>query len=229
MPTLRQIIFNFRNPASGGKSTRDRGLSDRQIAYIAQICRAKLIGEFVVKTTTQESPVQFEQDLGCVTLTDADAADCASINWNGQIKKVKIPPILDLPQNGGLTFFGLIDKRTRIYLPDMQYGDLDDHVPFKKKNNIKAFMVGDWIYVYGVGSENLGVVNIRGIFSEPTLVQTFGATGFTPRCFDWDADNYPISPVLEQDLYDMMNAKYLNILASAPEDIKNDELKQTIV
>lgn len=228
MPTLNQIVFNFRNTLSGGKPTRDRGFSDRQIAYIASICRNFLVYADVKNKPNQEPNNQYEQDLGCVDLATIDQADCAKYDWGVDVKKVVIPPILDLPENGGLTFFGLVDKRTRIYVPAIQYGSLDNYLPFKKKNNMVAYMIGETIYIIGAGAENLCAVNVRGIFVDPTLVNTYGATGFTPRCFNWDTDNYPIPAHLEQAMYDMMFQKYVQIMGSAPEDVKNDELKESV-
>lgn len=227
MPSANQVIFQFRNLLSGGKPTRDRGFSNRQILYIASVCRNFLVYSDVKKSPNQEPNVQFEQDFGCISLEKVDASECSGYNWGEDVSKVILPPLLDLPNNAGLTFFGLINKRTRIYIPDLQYGDLDDYVPFKKKNRMFGYMIGRTVYVIGAGAENLCVINARGIAADPTLVNTFGSD-LVPRCFDMDNDYYPIPAHLEDGMYQMMLQKYADIMAKAPQDVKNDELREAV-
>jgi len=198
------------------------------VLYIATICRNFLVYADVNKQPNQEPNVQFEQDLGCCGLVTVDQSECEKYSWGVDVKKFQIPPILDLPNNAGLTFFGLIDKRTRIYIPDLQYGSLDDYVPFKKKNQMFGYQIGQTIYVIGAGAENLCVVNIRGIFSDPTLVNTYGSD-LAVRCFDLNTDYFPIPAHLEQAMYNKMNQEYLQIMAKAPADITNNEAKEAIV
>lgn len=227
MPTANHIIYSFRNILSGGKPTRDRGFSDRQILYIASICRNFLIYADTVKRPNQEPNMQFVQNLGCCELETVDQSECANYSWGTDVKRFIIPPVLDLPNNAGLTFVGLIDQRTRIYLPDLQYGSLDDHVPFKKKNRIFGYQIGRTLYIIGAGAENLCVINVQGIFSDPTFVNTYGSD-YVPRCFDMNNDYYPIPAHLESAMFTKMFQDYAQIMKSAPEDIRNNELREAI-
>lgn len=231
MATIQEIVFNIRNTPSGGRSHRARGFSNRQIEFMVRACRAFLVYADVSKYGDPNP--QFEQDLGCVSLQTVDQADC-KMEWGEDVKKVVIPRVIDCKGPDGksknlLTFFGLINKQTRIYLPNEQYGDLDEHVPFKKKNGKRAYMIGQTIYVTGTqgNAKKLCAVNVRGVFYDPTLVQTCGAEGLDARCFDKEKDCYPIPAHLEQSLYDMVFERYID-KGRLPEDITNDEKKQTV-
>lgn len=227
MSTLNSLVNNFWNSNSGGRSNRSRGYTARQVKFWINEARAFLIYAQVKKDGMVN--VGYEQDLGCVTLQTVDRAECVNFTWNQNIKKVIIPPVLRLPDNAGVTFFGLIDKRTRIYLPDMQYGSLNDLMLHKPKNNREGMMIGNSIYLMGEGSEKLGVVNVRGIFEDPTLVQTCGATGETPVCYDPDVDCYPFPEHLQSVLFQMIDEKYVNLKVQFPSGIHNVEQKETVV
>lgn len=239
MSTLNQIIYNVRNPVSGGKGHRDQGTTNRQIAKWVQVGR-----NFLMYADAGKKGYVcpgWDQDLGCVTLEKCDQADCSKFKWGEVVKKVTIPRVLDLPRNGGITFFGLIDKRTRIYLPDQSYGALDDHMQYKKEKWYEAQLIGNTIYVGPSLTDNearneesrervrkLCTVNIRVVADDPTLVQTCASEGVEATCFDWDTDCYPLPAHLEGALYTYIDQNFVN-KASAPEDIETDEKKESLL
>lgn len=241
MSTLKQMTYNVRNPNSGGQSHRALTATDRQIQFWLKEGRNFLMYADAKKQGF--APITWEQDMGCVTLSKVDQADCPSREWGDLVKKVVIPRVLDLPDNGGVTFFGLIDKRTRIYLPNQQWGELDDHMPYKKKKWYEAALIGNTVYLYPSKKEGddffnheartallkLCSVNIRVIAEDPTLVQTCKGEGFEAKCFDDETDCYPIPPHLEGALYTYVDQHYINPKSQQPQDTKNDELKQTLI
>ena len=240
MSTLRQQVYNVRNSNSAGRSHRALTASDRQIAFWIKCARNFLM--YADASKKDEVSVGWEQDLGCVTLAKVDQADCPNKEWGEIVQKVSIPRVLDLQDNGGITFFGLIDKRTRIYLPNTNWGSLDDHMPYKKKKWYEAAMIGNAIYLYpsltgealhdsmAISTlKKLCVVNIRGIFEDPTEVTTCASEGVEAVCFDWDNDCYPIPPHIEPIMYKYIDDNYILSKAMLPQDTKNDELRQTIV
>lgn len=232
MATLNEMTFNIRNTPQGGRSHRAKGFSDRHIWFMIRACRAAILHEEYLRT--REVLPQWEQDLGCVTLTTVDQADCPSKEWGEVVKMAVIPRLLDLndgnkvvSENPSLTFFGLIDKRTTIYLPSGNYGVLDDHVPFKPVHERKAMMIGQKIYVHGKDITKLCVVNIRGVWYDPTLTTSCAGEGMEVRCFDTNKDCYPFPPHLEQMLYDMVWDRYI-MKGQLPEDVTNDERRQAL-
>jgi hypothetical protein len=230
MSTLNQLIYNIKDSAGKGKSTRANAYGNRQIQFWIQLVRNFLITKDVEKTG--QVHVAFEQDLGCVALTNVDQADCPETLWGKRVKKVVIPEVVEIKGNAGLAFFGLVDKRTRIYLPDTQYGELDDFVPYRKKRqDYLAYQIGNTIYITGEDPliTKLCHVNIRGIFKDPTLVTTCGSANQEPECFDPANTCYPIPADLEQTLIDMVMEKYVLRFANAKEDGVNNERPDGLV
>lgn len=232
MATLNEMVFNIRNTPQGGRSHRARGFSNRHIEFMIRACRAVILNEEYKRT--KEVLPQWEWDLGCVTLTAVDQADCPSKEWGEIVKKAVIPRLLDLTDgdkrisdNPALTFFGLIDKRTPIYLPSGNYGILDDFVPFKGNDDKQAMMIGNNIYVYGTNVTKFCVVNIRGVWYDPTMASTCSGEGLETRCFDKDSDCYPFPTQLEQMLYDMVWDRYI-MKGQLPEDVTNNERREAL-
>ena len=225
--TLAQIVSNIRNTPDGGRAQRARRYSDKQIKLWVRETKNTLIYRDV-KQNGEPSP-QWVMDLGCVPLTTVDQADCPNAEWGEDVKKLVLPKVIDLPNNAGVYFFGLIDKKTRIYLPDGNYGDLDDYVPFQANNKRQAQQIGNNIYLYGKDITKLCWVNLQLIPDDPTEVTLCASENVEPRCYDPNVDCYPIPSHLEGVLYDMIFARYIDIAAKVKQDITNNELPEDIV
>ena len=226
MSSLAQLTSNLRNSNTQGRGNRGQTFTDRQLQFWIKEGR-----NFLVYADSKKNgypDITLEQDLGCQTLQTVDRAECPSYVWGEDVKKLRIPNILDLPNNAGLAFFGLIDKRTRITLSDMQYGSLNDSLPFKPKNNIEAQMTGDTIYLWGPGAEKLCVVNVRIIAEDPTLVKWYDEQGIE-YCYDIDKTEYPIQAHLEGILFQWIDERYINPKAGQPQSIQDNEVKQTVL
>lgn len=224
MSTLNQIIYNIRNTADGGISQRAQRYSDRQIAYWVQAHRNRLIYEDFERTSII-SPL-WEQDLGCVKLTEVDKADCKTYQWGDNVKKATLPEILKLPHKGiglggGLTFVGLLDKQTRIPIDVYGRGQYDNFVMYAPKKRIKAYIIGNVIYVDGIGNDTdidifdedgICAINVRGIFAASNDV-----------CRDWAKDQYPIDAHLEEVLYQKIWTTELSLAAQSRQDKTNND------
>ncbi len=226
MGTLNQLVSNLRNSTSQGRGNRGQTFTNRQLEFWIKQGRNFLLSAQVTKDQTV-NPL-YEQDLGCLTLTTVDRSECASYGWMEDVKKVVLPKVLDLSNNMGIPFFGLIDKRTRIYLPDMNYGSLNDLMRYKPKNNMEAMIVGETVYVMGVGVEKLCVVNARVLAEDPTLVKYYSEQGIE-RCYDPDKDEYPMPTNLEGALFTWIDQTYINPKVQFPASIQDNEAKQTVL
>lgn len=232
MPTLNQLIYSIRNSADRGTSTRARSFTDRQITFWINEVRGYLMTKTVEKGDS--IPVTYQQDLGCFPLETVDQADCeCPYVWGDDVKKAVIPEVVEIDQNKGISFFGLIDKRTRIYLPSVIYGSLDDFTRFPQTGSAgyQAQMIGNQtIYLKkNVGNEtpNLKVVNIRGIFKDPTLVTYFTQQG-EQVCYDADKTPYPIPADLQGMLCDLVWKRYIIPFGQAPRDNSNQEQNRAL-
>lgn len=227
MSTLNQIIFTLKNSADRGTATRAQSLSNRQLEQYIHVTRAFLISKDLEKNNSV--PVALLQDLGCWNLQEVDAGNCPEYLWGTEVKMAVFPPILELKENMGLGYFGLINKRTRIYVPASNYGSLDDYSRFKPKRSRIGYMVGNnTIYITGEGVEKLCTVNIQGIFKDPTLTSFYSAEGIE-YCYDKDKDQYPITGDLERSLYQMIFSDYVIPFAQAPRQQENNESNKQLV
>jgi hypothetical protein len=219
------MVYNVLDSPDKGKISRARGYSERQVQYWIRITRNFLMTKDVEKGTN--IPASFEQDLGCWPLESVDQADCPSWCWGEQVKVARIPDIINIEGNRGLTFFGLIDKRTRIYVPESNLAILDDYQRFPSKVVRTGYMVGtNTIYIKG-DVDKLKTVNVRGIFNDPTLTSYYNELG-EKTCFDKNCTQYPISADLEKVLYQIIFDDYILKFAGAQRDLKNDEIPEAI-
>lgn len=233
MPTLNKLISSVRNPPDRGTSTRARSFTDRQIIDWINEVRGYLVTKTVEKGDS--IPVTYQQDLNCFPLDIVDAADCSCpYVWGDEVRKAVIPEVLEIDGNKGVTFFGLIDKRTRIYLPSVIYGSLDDYLRFPQTGSAgyQAQMIGNQtIYVKkNVGNETpmLKVVNVRIIAKDPTLVSYYNQIG-EAHCYDPDKDPYPIPGDLQGMMVEIIWKRYILPFVQAPRDDSNQEKNVALV
>lgn len=227
MPTLRQMTANVRNAPDRGTATRAQSISDRNIEFWITTTYGFLLSKDIEKYNA--FPVALEWDLGCWNLETVDQADCPEYLWGDDVRVARIPEILELKDNMGLAFFGLIDKRTRIYVPCYNYGSLDDFSRFKPKRERTGYMIGNnTIYVKGDGVEKLCTVNVRGAFKDPTLTSYYDAQG-VQHCFDRDKTQFPITSDLERELYQMVWRDYVMPFAQAPRQGENNEANKQLI
>lgn len=217
MPTANQVIYNVRNLYEKGVSNRNYNFSDRQILYWAKYVRNDLL----YKDLENDDSInpQYEQDFGCIKLEKIDQADCDNVKWGENVMVAKLPKILDLPNNRGLTFFGLVDKVTTIPINTTD-AILDEHAPYKRKNKITAQIIGNKVYI--ANALDLCWISARGIADDPTTIQTCGKDEVA-KCFDMDKDCYPIPSHLEKAMYDEIFKHTMPIIMRSLEDKSNND------
>lgn len=233
MPTLNEIIYNIRNVPNGGYSTRSQKLSDRQIANWVRYHRVALITEDL--ETRQVIDPTWEQDLGCLNLSEIDKANCPQHIWGEKVKTVKIPQLIKVrPKGAGLiqtlTFVGKIDKVTPIPIDIYGYGKLSQFTMYAPKAKIRASIIGNQIYISGtdedlndiVSEMGLCAINVRGIFADPLGIESCGEK----KCFDWDKDCYPIDEHLEKILYERIWQREMQITINSPQDRVNNDIQE---
>lgn len=220
---------NIKNSPDKGPQVRKKNIPDLLLEFWIKTVRNFLIGKDIEKGKSVLATL--EQDLGCWPLETVDQADCeeCGFKWGDNVKKATIPRILELNEGMGLTFLGLIDKKTRIYVPSSNYGSLDDYLPFKPTNWRYGMMIGfDAIYVYGPGATRLKTVNIRGVFEDPTLTSYYNAMG-VQTCYNKKTMQYPMPADMENAMYEIVFQDYILKFAGAPKQIVNDEQNAGLV
>lgn len=221
MSTLRQLIYQVRNVANGGMRNRSVEMGDRNIAAIIDRYRNFLIAQDFKRNGELDSSL--EQDLGCLTLTRADASMCSQYCWNENVYWVDLPTPLELPNNAGLTYFGLVNKQARIPISEYSYGNYSNYNRFAPKR-IYGEMIGSRVFLHNVDDfYPLEGVNARGVWSSPSNLVTQGSPTVPLTCFDWDTSEYPMLASYESVMMDMIFSKELGIVMQSVTDKKADD------
>lgn len=229
MSTLAQMRDNIKNSPDKGPQVRKKNIPDPLLEFWIKTIRNFLIGKGIEKSTSVLATL--EQDLGCWPLECVDEADCATCGWQwgDDVKKAVFPRILELKDGAGLTFFGLINKRTRINVPASNYGSIDDYMPFRPKNWIEGMAIGfDTVYLRGPKAKKLKTVNIRGVLEDPTLWSYYNALG-EKICYNPKTTQYPMPAADEAAMYELIYEKYILPFAGAPKQVVNDENNAALV
>lgn len=219
MATLQQMVYNIRNIASGGMTNRAHPYSDRQIEFWIRYYRNILVTRDIQRSGGVDQDL--EQDLGCLTLTRADAALCSQYCWGEDVFYVCLPELLDLPNNMAITYFGLVNKQTRIPISEYSYGNYSNYNRFVPKR-VYGERIGSTIYLHNVDDFfPLQGVNARAVLADPANIV---ACGTELVCFNKETDQYPISAHLEQPLYDLILSKEYGIARSTKIEKKADDV-----
>jgi len=225
--TLNQAVFNIKNCPDRGTATRAQSISNRNIEHWIMTTYGFLMSKDIEKEMSY--PVALEWDFGCIELQEVDQSECPDFLWGDTVKKAVFPPIMELKNNMGLAFFGLVDKRTRIYVPSSNYGSLDDFSRFKPKREKTGYMIGnDTVYIKGEGVEKLCVVNVRGAVKDPTLF-TYNEANGNQQCFDKNLTQFPITSDMERVLYQMVWADYVMPFTKAVRQESNTEANEQLI
>jgi|TARA_R110000751_G_scaffold169807_1_gene276439 hypothetical protein len=217
MATLNELSYNILNIARGGLSSDDDRLNTRQIKFWVKYYRAF----FIKKTIIGEDVIdpQLVQDLGCLHLEEVDKADCPTAFWGTNIKRVKIPKLVDLPNGIGLVFIGLLDKITPIILNDPDVVSFKVHQRFTG-NMRRAYFIGEYLYVTDPFNEDICYINVRGIFDDPTAINVTHQDG-TTDCYK-DDDNYPMPESYTAQITAAIMQRELQMTLGSTNDETND-------
>ena len=215
--TLNELAYNILNIARGGLSSDDDRLNIRQIKAWIKYYRSYAILNY--SQAGKEIDFQIVQDLGCVELTDVDKADCPSGLWGCNIKKAAIPKLVDLPNDRGLVWVGLVDKQTPIILTSPNTLYFKQHQRFTGDMR-RAYFIGGNIYVTDPFNEDICYINVRGIFDDPQDVCYTTSDGTST--YIGDDDDFPLPNYMIPFINENILQKELNMSISTINDESND-------
>lgn len=221
MATYKQIIYNLKNLYRGGQTSDDETVSNRQLAFIFNYYRAKLIREDLSKGRTIDRSII--QDLGCVPVECVDAAECCDLVDSGStiIRTVEpIPEFVELYDKDLLTFVGLVDKSKSFQITSEAQVRWGKYNKYTGKST-KAFMRDNGNYLYIANApKGIELINIQGVFENPEEASKFNHCDGTP-CFSQD-EEYPVSAHMLPIINEMIMSKELKGLITTPTDETNN-------
>jgi len=210
--TLNEIAYNILNLVRGGNSHHDESISLDQIKFNIQYYRAMLIRRDFARNGLVTR--HLEQDLGCIELEKVDATKCCKLPLSCHVmkSKVRIPRTVRFNFTDAITYVGAIDGITDIPIVDshmVKYLIWDKYT----KDNTKAYMIEDYLYL--VNPQDIGFVNVRGVFEDPREVASFDCSG--SNCYD-DDSAYPIPADMLQIITQGLQQGEMSVLAGTMSD-----------
>jgi hypothetical protein len=222
MATLNQIIFNLRNLRRAGRLSDDDAISDRQWAFIVNYYRARLIKQDIQKSRLISGNIV--QNLGQVTLIEADKNECCDIMDCVLRIELPIPSAVDTDQYPLITYVGLLNGTKSFQRTTYERAIYDQHATYTGKQP-KWYQSGRFIYIINPPSKALKYINIQGVFEDPAAAikyRTCDCPGNNESCYTGFDFEYPL-PIDKIDTINKMimeaEAKFANIL---PQDKSND-------
>ena len=215
--TINQIIYNIRGQINQAKSD-DLKISDRQIEFMCNYIREKLIVQQLQKGRSISSNIK--QDLGLVNLQLMDASNSTLLSGKHIFRTIdKVPQPIELDQMDLFTYIGGIDRQSAIPYKTKATVRWNKYNKYGSKSPIAYYSEG-YIYITNCANPLLQTINIEGVFLNPREVQKFKFPNGNP-CYNPDVDSYPISGRMIDTLNDLVK-KELNIFLQTKEDTTND-------
>tara|TARA_Y100000310_G_scaffold274207_1_gene290082 strand:+ start:184 stop:885 length:702 start_codon:yes stop_codon:yes gene_type:complete len=217
--TLNEIAYNILNLVRGGRSHHDEHISLEQIKFNVQYYRAIFIRRDYQRNGLVTR--HLEQDLGCLNLVEVDAAKCCGMSVGCSVYRTEkeIPKTVRFNFEEAITFVGGVDGITNI---PFVYSHMVPYLEYDKytKDNPKAYMINNYLYVYEPGE--IGLINVRGIFEDPRDLITYDCDG--SRCYD-DETEYPLPMDMLQGITQGISSGELQMLVVSPNDTTNDRMQ----
>jgi hypothetical protein len=219
--TLNEIAYNLLNLVRGGKSNQDESISLDQIKFNIRHYRAMFIRRDFAKNGFTSRHI--EQDLGCLELKKVDPTKCCDLPSTCSVYRTieTIPKTVRHNFEEAITHVGDITGTGTI---PMVHSNVIKFLPYDKYTNkkYKAYMVGDYLYIYNAGG--LKYINVRGVFEDPEEVAKFKDCGGSD-CYDSDIIEYPIPMDMLQLINNGILAGELKLLVGTFSDTENDRMQ----
>lgn len=225
---LSEIIYNIDNLIAGGVRSDDENISDRQMAFIINYYRAKLIKQDQDRERLLNT--MYVQNLGTVDLIQADKNECCDIDACILRTSLKIPKPLETYSKLNLTFVGTLNGRqfNRYTHNSLQW----KHAAKYTAKEPAWYYQNGYIYIVDPPTEMTSVINIQGIFENPIAAQSFvtcGCEDDVENCNETFSDfefEYPLPQHHVDTIVKMFADNELRMFMTLPADVQNDRLNQ---
>jgi hypothetical protein len=221
MVTLNQLTYDLINIVRGGKVSDDEAINKRQVEFWIHNTRAQLIRQDLMKKRSISSNIV--QTLGCVEVEEVDLSSCCNITIGCPAVRTKkqIPNPIELDAKDLITRVGPLDITAPAYnLIPFQRVPWVGNEPYTKHLK-KAFWYDGYIYLIGDGVDMLKMINIQGVFADPTEVKGFWNCNNNSNCYT-DDSAYPISQHMIETMKQMILQTDFKIAMQTPTDQQGD-------
>jgi len=222
MATLNQLVYDIWEIARP-RISDDDNFDKRQFEFWIKNTRALLLRNELNKNRTIDP--NLIQDLGCVELELADAADCCEITDGCKIlrTKLEIPNTIELHNKTGITRVAPVNKLTVPFnFVDYERAIYSGNGRFNS-NQVFAFLLNDRIYLKVNNTDiakYLTHINVRGVFEDPKEAAKFHHCSGDP-CYTGSSE-YPVNSWMIETMKQMILQVDLATSLQAVEDSTNN-------
>ncbi len=224
MATIKEIVYDIKNLIRGGMQSDDEIISDRQVEFQINSLRAQYIRQDINKRRSISSNIR--QLLHCVDLEPVSGDTCGlSKDINILRSKVQIPNAIETSHEDLITAIG----PTGILSTNFHTIDYN-RVPWAGVNKYTkrmtfAFVLDNFVYVFGPESKYLQKIKVEGVFQNPRKVSNFVNADGLPS-YDPDNDDYPLSTsmldLIKQNMLAQNMKPFIETLTDSSNNSKSD-------
>jgi hypothetical protein len=196
MAKLSEIISTIRNLPRGGQGDfDDNAYTDRQLAFVVNYYRAKLIRQDLNKGKYLTQ--YYNQVLGKVRIVKATKVECGGLDCeiDNVILRTEgvVPNTVDTNDKNVINYVGTIDGNTTWQRTTFQSSKYEQYSKYTG-NRTKYYELNGYIYIVNPPSNTLKYITIVGTFEDPLKVNEFKKTACDDStfCFDPFDMEYPL-------------------------------------
>ena len=191
MATIKELVYDIKNIVRGGMQSDDEIISDRQIEFQINTLRAQFIRQDINKRRSISDNIK--QLIHCLDLEKVSANTCGlSSDIKVLRSKQQIPNPIETSHKDLITSIG----PTGIL-------SLDFHmIPYSRapwagnnrytKKMTFAFLLDNFVYIFGPETEYLEKVKVEGVFQNPREISNFMDSHGNPS-YNPEEHDYPLS------------------------------------
>jgi hypothetical protein len=220
--TLNEAVYQILEVANPNRSDDDV-IDTRFIKALIHTKRAHFITNELNKNRIASPALM--QDLNCLEMEMADDAECCDFQSGCSVlrSKLEIPMPIALhnrlaverigPVSAGQPGYSLMPYEKAIYFGNGRYN----------KGGMAAYIRNNRVYVVSsLPTALIDLVSVRGVFEDPSELQSFTACSGSP-CYS-DDNKYPLDSRTWDYIKEEIITKDMARITSMPQDLENDAM-----
>lgn len=227
---LSEIISTVRNLSRGGQGDfDDNAYTDRQLAFIINYYRVKLVDQDINKGKYLTQ--YYVQTLGKVRLVRTSKTECGLPDCDLEDSVLRtenpIPKTIDTNSQNLITYVGTVDGNKSYQRTSFQSVRFDTFAKYTG-GRTKYYELGGYLYIVNPPTNHLKYITITGAFEDPLQVNEFKSTSCddSDYCFNPFDMEYPLSMKHVDTIYKLIvntEFRFNNILKFDTENNTKDD------
>jgi len=220
MATIKEIIYDIKNIVRGGIQSDDEILSDRQIEFQINSLRAQYIRQDVNKRRSISDNIK--QLIHCLDVEQVSGDTCGlSADLKIMRSKQQIPNPIETSHEDLITSIGPTGILS-IGFHMIPY----NRAPWARNNKYTkrmtfAFLLDNFVYVFGPETEYLKTIKVEGVFQNPREISSYMDAHNNPS-YNPDNDEYPLSISMLDLIKQQMLATNMQTVIQSMTDLSNN-------